>query len=122
MTDIGVSCAKESYNRGVGKPLQCSDDEEEDAALCYNKCANGTGVGPVCWGSCPAGTAECGGVLCLSPGQTCTTHLKTIITDLIGSVEEIAKKSASGSIIDLSKLAKDLTYGVCTNWNTLLIE
>ncbi len=50
MTDIGVSCQKKSYGRGVGKVHSCADSEDKDAGLCYKKCDTGyTGVGPVCW-------------------------------------------------------------------------
>jgi hypothetical protein len=57
MTDIGVSCAKQSYGRGVGTvPTACSGGKEYDAGLCYDRCRAGfDGVGPVCWGSCPTG-------------------------------------------------------------------
>ncbi len=69
MTDIGVSCHKDSYGRGAGYPLGCSNDEDYDAGLCYDKCNYGAdGVGPVCWGHCPSGTTECGGALCLEDG------------------------------------------------------
>ncbi len=48
-----ITYAKDSYGRGAGIPLQCADDEDEDAALCYPKCKAGYyGVGPVCWISC----------------------------------------------------------------------
>ena len=68
MTDIGISCAKESYGRTAGTPLTCAPGEEYDAGLCYPPCDYGAdGVGPVCWGNCPAGTVECGGALCLTP-------------------------------------------------------
>jgi len=60
-TDIGVSCAKKSYGRGVGKPLStCPSGQDKDALLCYPKCKSGFhGVGPVCWQNCPANWAEC---------------------------------------------------------------
>ena len=56
MTDIGVSCAKDTYGRGVGEALRCAPGLEQDGLLCYNQCTNGNGIGPVCWGGCPAGT------------------------------------------------------------------
>lgn len=50
-SDIGVSCAKPSYGRGVGLPVHnCPAAMEKDAGLCYQPCDAGyTGVGPVCW-------------------------------------------------------------------------
>ncbi len=39
-----------AYGRGVGIPMSCASDEEYDAGLCYEPCAeNYNGVGPVCW-------------------------------------------------------------------------
>lgn len=57
MPDIGVSCTKKSYGRGVGTvPTSCAGGKEYDTGLCYDRCRAGyNGVGPVCWGSCPAG-------------------------------------------------------------------
>jgi|LakMenE18May11ns_1017337.scaffolds.fasta_scaffold00026_3 hypothetical protein len=63
-TDIGISCTKKNKGRGIGKPLGCAENEENDAALCYPKCNDVQGVkdiqaknpglqfngiGPVCW-------------------------------------------------------------------------
>ena len=42
MTDIGISCAKHSYGRGVGKiPMTCRADEDRWGLLCYPKCRAG---------------------------------------------------------------------------------
>jgi len=57
MTDIGVSCAKPSYGRGVGKGATCKVGMVQDfkGGLCYPQCRAGTsGVGPLCWHGCPA--------------------------------------------------------------------
>src|SRR5271170_7621512 len=43
---------KDSYTRGVGTipPEACGAGQENDAGLCYKKCAAGYhGIGPVCW-------------------------------------------------------------------------
>ena len=66
MNDIGVSCEKQTYGRGVGIPMTCPAGKEEDALLCYDYCEDGyDGIGPVCWGVCPSDTTACG-ALCLS--------------------------------------------------------
>lgn len=69
-TDIGVSCTKPSYGRGVGKiPTGCPEGQENDAGLCYDKCReNYHGVGPVCWGVCPAGFRD-DGAFCNKPND-----------------------------------------------------
>lgn len=68
MNDIGVSCAKKSYGRGVGKvPTKCQGGKEYDAGLCYKHCRSGyNGVGPVCWGKCQEGFTD-QGALCSRP-------------------------------------------------------
>jgi hypothetical protein len=68
-TDIGVSCAKKSYGRGVGKPpTKCSGNQEYDAGLCYAPCKTGhKGVGPVCWGKCPEGFDDHGATCYKAP-------------------------------------------------------
>ncbi len=61
---------KKSYGRGVGKALHtCGSGKEKDAGLCYTQCKKGyNGVGPVCWGSCPAGTRN-DGATCRKPAH-----------------------------------------------------
>ena len=117
MTDIGVSCHKDSYGRTAGTPLGCAPDEEYDAGLCYPKCEhNADGVGPVCWGHCPAGTSECGGTLCLEDSETCTSDIVDIIEDSGALVVAIAEASISGAVIDVSKLVSDFFYPECADW------
>ena len=46
MRDDGAFCAKHSYGRGVGRPLQCAAGLEQNGALCYPQCKRGFhGVG-----------------------------------------------------------------------------
>lgn len=66
--------AKKSYGRGGGwVPNACSDGREYDAGLCYRQCgtAGFTGVGPVCWGTCPAGWND--------DGATCRKPLNILV-------------------------------------------
>eukprot|EP00470_Lotharella_oceanica_P016911 CAMPEP_0170198638 /NCGR_PEP_ID=MMETSP0040_2-20121228/68887_1 /TAXON_ID=641309 /ORGANISM="Lotharella oceanica, Strain CCMP622" /LENGTH=228 /DNA_ID=CAMNT_0010448659 /DNA_START=28 /DNA_END=714 /DNA_ORIENTATION=+ len=62
-------CWKDSYGRGVGKPIHtCQDDFEKSGALCYPKCRTDVtptyyGVGPVCWQHCKEGYID-EGALC----------------------------------------------------------
>jgi len=120
-----------SYGRGVGKCLQCSEDEDEQAALCYKKCTGLTQVdhygkfkpvGPVCWGECPSSVPHvCGGCLCTKDADSCTAHLKTGIKDIFKAAVDIAKKVEgvpvpwSKILIDLGHIADDFTYAVCDN-------
>jgi hypothetical protein len=73
MTDIGISCQKKSYGRGVGKPMRCKKGQDYDAGLCYKPCKkNYKGVGPVCWQRCPdTQPFNCGAGCAATKGQ-CT--------------------------------------------------
>ena len=67
-TNIGITCQKDTYGRGVGKPLStCTSELEKSGLLCYPKCKKGYyGVGPVCWKSCESGYTD-DGALCRQP-------------------------------------------------------
>lgn len=73
-----MQCWKDSYGRGVGKPIHsCPSDQEKNGALCYPLCQdNFYGVGPVCWEHCQEGWVD-EGALCRKDG----------------SIETVAKKS-----------------------------
>lgn len=117
MTDIGVSCHKDSYGRTAGDPMGCDSTEDYDAGLCYPKCNYGAdGVGPVCWGHCPPGTTDCGGTLCLENSTTCSQQITDEIKDSADLVLAIAEASVTGAVIDISKLMLDFTYPECADW------
>lgn len=65
-----TACWKDSYDRGVGTPINsCPPGEEDNASLCYPLCNSGfTGVGPVCWENCQPGFTD-EGALCGKGGQ-----------------------------------------------------
>lgn len=81
MTDIGISCQKSTYDRGVGRIPDCSGNTPvKDAGLCYKGCKSGYyGVGPVCWASCPSGWTDCGAMCGTSKGA-CATAITNQVT------------------------------------------
>jgi hypothetical protein len=92
MKDIGVSCQKQSSGRGVGKIPSCRSDQDFDAGLCYPKCPAGTtGVGPVCWGSCPADMPVNCGASCAKSSAACAES----ILNQVSSTGELALNAAS---------------------------
>ena len=114
MKDIGISCAKNSYDRTAGTPLGCSNDQDYDAGLCYPPCEHDAdGVGPVCWGQCPEGLVNCGGSLCLTPEETCSDYITGVTLDVLKATIAIASANPAGAVIDISKLALDFTYPNC---------
>jgi len=112
MTDIGISCQKKSYGRGVGKPLGCGDEQDYDAGLCYGKCQNGfKGIGPVCWDSCPVGYEKCG-ALCLK-NKTCSSQMRQYFQGVIDIIIAFAAEKNAEGIIDIGKFATDFIYPTC---------
>ena len=105
MSDIGISCGKESYDRGTGTPRpQCPPNEEEDAFLCYNKCQSGfRGVGPVCWENCPSSKPISCGVMCTVNEITCYNETASIVESAI-------------------KIGADLFVGIATSDVKLIIQ
>lgn len=96
MTDIGVSCQKNSYGRGVGKPLGCAADEEMSGLLCYPPCKQGySGNGPVCWEKCPAGKSDCS-ALCTDSSDSCTDNVKDIVSNVVGITVDVAIAAITG--------------------------
>lgn len=87
MEDIGISCQKSTYDRGVGRLMQCPAGKLMDAGLCYQSCPAGTnGVGPVCWNQCPAKLpVECGAI-CARDQAACTQRVVDQVTSPLMAV------------------------------------
>lgn len=84
MTDVGISCQKNSHPRGAGSVLSTCGDKEEDAALCYSKCDTGFhGVGPVCWSTCSAGQPVDCGVGCAKDSFNCAVDTSDMVLEPI---------------------------------------
>jgi hypothetical protein len=112
MTDIGISCAKDSYGRGAGTPLGCGNGEEYDTGLCYPPCQeNFKSIGPVCWGSCPSGYTPCG-ALCLKD-QSCANQIKQYFEGVVDIVKDFAQKNYVQGFIDIAKFAEGFIFDVC---------
>ena len=113
MADLGLTCNKKTMSRGLGHPLKCRDDQDQELLICYPKCTGGTwGLGPVCWGSCPQGTTQCG-ALCLDPSEQCSSMISGMVKQGLTSVISAASKNVQGTIINVAEFAKGLVYPVC---------
>ena len=88
MVDIGVSCQKVTYDRGVGKIPVCPAGLVNDAGLCYPPCGAGTsGVGPVCWANqCPADYPVACGAMCARAQHHCTKVTTTMVTSPVKAI------------------------------------
>lgn len=87
---IDLSCAKKSYVRATITP-SCSRGRQYDAGLCYPKCKSRyNGVGPVCWGRCPASHPVDCGAACATSSAACANA----VTDQVVSVLDAAANLA----------------------------
>ena len=86
--DTGATCTKPTYGRGAGTvPKACDGGKQYDAGLCYNNCKSGySGVGPVCWGQCPANMPVNCGAGCATTKEDCSGAVR----DQVMSVVEVA--------------------------------
>ena len=110
MTDVGVSCAKNSYGRGAGQPLDmgvCAPGLQKDpsGALCYPACkAEFHMVGPVCWQNCPAQQPTDCAAGCSTDSKTCASAVvNQTISPIMMAVSLIP---IAGEISDAAKAAK----------------
>jgi hypothetical protein len=101
-TDDGATCrkdaiifAKNTYGRGAGSPMICSSNLEYDAGLCYTPCGAGMdGIGPVCWGVCPADMVQCG-VGCAKSSGHCANAIISQVTSVFDVATNIVAAVAS---------------------------
>jgi hypothetical protein len=91
MTDIGISCQKNTYDRGVGHLMQCDGGMERDAGLCYTPCGEGyDSVGPVCWHQCPKSLPVNCGASCAKTEGDCAQSITDQVTSPIITAGNIA--------------------------------
>ncbi len=107
MSDIGVSCAKASYGRGIGMPLTCAENEENELGFCYRKCEKGfVGVGRYCWKSCPIGYIKCG-ALCIKDRKTCPSDIEKSVDQIAQMFVEYGMQNYVEGIKDMEEFAKE---------------
>lgn len=87
---------KSSYGRGAGRPMACNPSLEFDAGLCYNSCRAGyDGVGPVCWGLCPAQAPVACGAGCAVTQAECASRIISQISTTLEMAGNIAAAAVS---------------------------
>jgi hypothetical protein len=70
--------------------MECAAGLEYDAGLCYPPCKDGQiGIGPVCWGSCPADSPYDCGAICVVDGDQCTTKVKQVSDALLTLIAQL---------------------------------
>jgi hypothetical protein len=98
MVDIGVSCQKITYDRGVGRVPSCAAGLKNEAGLCYCSCASGTtGIGPVCWADkCPTNFPIKCGAMCARNNDQCAKATSTMVTSPLKAIASSIGLALSG--------------------------
>jgi len=87
-------------------------------ALCYPPCENGTvGIGPVCWGYCPAGMQQCG-ALCMAPGNTCHEYIANITKDALSIAGNLVEEDYNSALDGASEQVDNFAFPVCSGFNS----
>ncbi len=88
MSDIGVSCQKQSYGRTAGTSMLCAPGLEQNGALCYPKCRTEFhGVGPVCWQNCPAQQPfDCGAGCATGQGECAKAVFDQVFSPIMAAI------------------------------------
>jgi hypothetical protein len=95
MTDIGVSCAKQTYTRPTATAT-CAPGQVYEAGLCYVTCRPGyEGVGPVCWGACPTDKPYPCAAGCATNANTCAQATTDQVLSVLQAVSSIALEAVS---------------------------
>ncbi|CAF2027656.1 unnamed protein product [Rotaria magnacalcarata] len=106
-TNFGCLCGhfyfRDSYSRGIGTPLVCSDSYEQDGALCYDKCNDKyNGVGPVCWQYCPITQPVPCLAGCSTTKQDCQQAIISMIQSVVGASITILNALIGMPLVDLT--------------------
>lgn len=95
MTDIGVSCAKQTYIR-TAATATCAPGQVYEAGLCYVACRPGyQGVGPVCWGTCPTDKPYPCAAGCATNANTSAQATTDQVLSVLQAVSSIALEAVS---------------------------
>lgn len=95
-----------SYSRGVGKPMICESDEQNNAGLCYSSCkANYSGNGPVCWGACPSSQPVNCGAGCAKDQAACGAETTNMVMAPLQLAANIVMAVGTGGTANAAKAA-----------------
>lgn len=107
---------RKSYGRGVGKPMVCSREYEQNGALCYPYCNPGYhGVGPVCWQNCPSSQPISCSFGCSITSADCQNFIIDIIAALIPILDIIKSILHSQLGVHLIEMITDYLIQSATN-------
>ncbi len=107
MPDHGLFCGKmQAQGRGVGTIPQCDSTKQYDAGLCYPGCGAGyTGVGPVCWGQCPATQPVRCGMGCATTEKACAENIEDQVMSVVEAVINVAETVGTAGASTVAKSA-----------------
>jgi hypothetical protein len=89
MTDMGVSCTKQSFMRAtIGG--QCPSGKTYQDGLCYDSCPSGYyGIGPICAQKCPANLPYTCGAGCAKNIDACASVTNEQVANVLSVVTDV---------------------------------
>ncbi len=123
-TKLGCLCGRlhlrDSYGRGVGHSLRCSNSYEQSGPMCYPKCDEGfDGIGPVCRQICPSTHSYSCFTGCSKTKQLCQSKFKEMIRSVIVSSLTILNVIIGIPLVSLRTLDM-LTNAAKLEWLTVI--
>ena len=111
----GANCYRRAYVRSpIGVEQSCTTPPYEvSGGLCYKQCNLGFGSGPLCYAACPLQMQDCGGILCLGQGQTCTDFFKNIAMDGISGTYGMVSADYLSLVQSVLSMATNIVMPVC---------
>jgi hypothetical protein len=119
-TDNGLFCAKSiNYTRAISSiPEICPSGDSYDAGLCYPNCKPGfSGVGPLCWAACQAGTkypVECGAA-CAQDTPSCAVDITDQVLATLDVISNVIQLVATGGAGAAATTIKDAMNNAINN-------
>ena len=100
---------------------KCGPGQEKSAGLCFDKCTEGKGVGPLCKGSCPAGTKKCG-LLCQDAKESCSELIFDMSCKAIGVFTKSLSAEVFGAVENALAIGCGLVYPQCSTFNGINMD
>lgn len=123
-TKLGCLCGRlhlrDSYSRGIGFSLICSNSYEQSGGLCYKKCDKGYhGIGPLCLQTCPSNQSYSCFTGCSKTKEICKHKIKDIIKSIVVSALSILNFIIGIPLVSL-KIVDILNYAAKAEWISVM--
>ena len=116
--DTGTGCTKPTYGRTAGEPMLCRTGLErvadKDGLLCYPPCnkPNYTGIGPVCWQTCPSQYSVSCGAGCATTKAECAITTANMVAAPFIALISLMSLGTAGAAASAARAAGESAEGI----------